>query len=92
MKPKENIYGMNFIQELGTVVNLHILIQKISITVKYGLVIFILLSLSCNPNNVLSQACGTVVTEEQEAFVEKHLKEMNAFNGAMTRGIRDFPL
>mgnify|MGYP007046307237 CR=1 FL=1 len=28
MKPKENIYGMNFIQELGTVVNLHILIQN----------------------------------------------------------------
>lgn len=92
MKPKYIIYGMNFVQILGGIVNLHILIQKISTTMRYGLVIFILLCLSCNPNNLLSQACGTVVTEEQEAFVEEHLKEMNAFNGAMTRGIRDFPL
>ncbi len=66
---------------------------KISTTMKHSLVLFILLWLSCNPQSLLSQeACGTVVTEEQEAFVAKHIKQMNAFNGAMTRGIRDFPL
>lgn len=59
---------------------------------RYGLVLFVLLWLSCNPQNLLSQTCGTVVTEEQEAFVERHLKDMNAFDGVMTRGIRDFPL
>lgn len=59
---------------------------------RYGLVLFVLLWLSCNPQHLLSQSCGTVITEEQEAFVERHLKDMNAFDGVMTRGIRDFPL
>ena len=59
---------------------------------RYSFVLFILLWLSCNPQNLLSQPCGTTITEEQEAFVERHLKEMNSFDGVMTRGIRDFPL
>jgi hypothetical protein len=59
---------------------------------KYTLLLVALVYLSCNPKNLMSQACGTVVTEEQEAFVQRHLKQMNAFDGAMTRGIRDFPL
>ena len=59
---------------------------------KYSLVLFILLWLSCNPQNLLSQPCGTIVTEEQEAFIARHLKQMGTFDGVMTRGIRDFPL
>lgn len=60
---------------------------------RYSLILFILLWLSCNPKSLLSQeACGTVVTEQQEEFLKKHSKQMNAFDGAMMRGIRDFPL
>jgi hypothetical protein len=59
---------------------------------KQALVLFMLLWLSCNPKHLFSQACGTVVTPEQEAFVQRHLSEMSAFDGTLTRGIRDFPL
>lgn len=59
---------------------------------KYSLLIIALIALSCNPESLLSQACGTEVTAQTEAFLEKHLKKMNAFDGALTRGIRDFPL
>ena len=59
---------------------------------KYSLLIIALIALSCNPESLLSQACGTEITAQTEAFVEKHLKEMKAFDGALTRGIRDFPL
>lgn len=66
--------------------------QKILNSMKYSLLIIALIVLSCNPEALLSQACGTEVTEQTEAFLEKHLREMNAFDGALTRGIRDFPL
>ncbi len=59
---------------------------------KYSLLIIALIALSCNPERLLSQGCGTEVTDQTEAFLEKHLKQMNAFDGALTRGIRDFPL
>jgi hypothetical protein len=59
---------------------------------RYSFILFILLWLSCNPDHLLSQPCGTTITAKQEAFVEQHLKDMSTFDGVMTRGIRDFPL
>lgn len=51
----------------------------------------ILLFWSCNDDLAL-EPCGTVVSKEQEVFVVRHLKAMSQFDGAKTRGIRDFPL
>lgn len=66
--------------------------QKISVVVQFWLLVFVLLYISCSPSDLLSESCGTVISKEQEAFVERHLSAMNTFDGIKTRGIRDFPL
>ncbi len=67
-------------------------ISKVIHAMKYCLVLLTLICLSCNPEQLLSQSCGTVISQEQEAYVKKFLPQMNAFDGALSRGIRDFPL
>lgn len=59
---------------------------------RYSLLLAVLMFLSCNPQELIAQACGTIVTPEQEAYYNRYAREMDAFDGALTRGIRDFPL